>query len=111
LTRHYLSDVTYIRLHKEFVYLAIIMDVFTRAMRGWCLSRTLDQELTLTALKAALNKSCPGIHHNDQGVQYAAHAYVDLLKKHPIKISMTAAGKAEENSYAERVIRTTSYQN
>ena len=102
----WVSDVTYIRLHKEFVYLAIIMDVFTRAIRGWCLSRTLDQELTLAALKAALTKSCPGIHHSDQGVQYAAHAYVDLLKKHHIDISMAAVGKAEENGYAERVIRT-----
>jgi len=67
------------------------------------LGRTLDQELTLTALKATLNKSCPGIHHSDQGVQYAAHAYVDLLKKHHIKISMAAAGKAEENGYAETI--------
>jgi len=102
----WVSDVTYIRLQKEFVYLAIIMDVFTRAMRGWCLSRTLDQELTLTALRAALNSTCPSIHHSDQGVQYAAHAYIDLLKSHHIQISMAAVGKAEENGYAERVIRT-----
>ena len=102
----WVSDVTYIRLHKDFVCLAIIMDVFTRAIRGWCLSRTLDQELTLTALKATLNNSCPGIHHSDQGVQYAAHAYIDLLKNHHIDISMAAVGKAEENGYAERVIRT-----
>lgn len=102
----WVSDVTYIRLHQEFVYLAIIMDVFTRAIRGWCLSRTLDQALTLTALKAALNTNCPGIHHSDQGVQYAAHAYIDLLKCPDIDISMAAVGKAEENGYAERVIRT-----
>ena len=102
----WVSDVTYIRLMNEFVYLAIIMDVFTRAMRGWSLSRTLDQELTLTALRAALNDACPSIHHSDQGVQYAAHAYIDLLKLHNIQISMAAVGKAEENGYAERVIRT-----
>ncbi len=84
------------------------MDVFTRAIRGWCLNCTLDQELTLTALKAALNTNCPGIHHSDQGVQCAAHAYIDLLKSHDINIniSMAAVGKAEENGYAERVIRT-----
>jgi transposase InsO family protein len=102
----WVSDVTYIRLQHDFVYLAIIMDVFTRALRGWCLSRTLDQELTLTALKASLMKNKPSIHHSDQGVQYAAHAYIDLLKVHDIRISMAAVGKAEENGYAERVIRT-----
>jgi transposase InsO family protein len=102
----WVSDVTYIRLEHDFVYLAIIMDVFTRALRGWCLSRTLDQELTLTALKASLIKNKPDIHHSDQGVQYAAHAYIDLLKAHDICISMAAVGKAEENGYAERVIRT-----
>jgi transposase InsO family protein len=102
----WVSDVTYIHLKHEYVYLAIILDVFTRAMRGWSLSRTLDQQLTLTALRAALNSACPSIHHSDQGVQYAAHAYMDLLKLHHIQISMAAVGKAEENGYAERVIRT-----
>jgi len=102
----WVSDVTYIRLKNEFVYLAMIMDVFTRGLRGWCLSRTLDQELTLTALKTALAENRPDIHHSDQGVQYAAHAYIDLLKVHGICISMAAVGKAEENGYAERVIRT-----
>ena len=102
----WVSDITYIRLHQEHVYLAIIMDVFTRTIRGWCLSRILDQELTLTALRAALATLTPEIHHSDQGVQYAAYAYTDLLKLHGIHISMAAAGKAEENGYAERFMRT-----
>lgn len=102
----WVSDITYIRLEREFVYLAIILDVFTRSIRGWCLSRTLDQELTLTALRAALEYRQPGIHHSDQGVQYAANAYVDILKDHGIQISMAAIGKAEENGYAERFMRT-----
>lgn len=102
----WVSDVTYIRLKHDFIYLAIIMDVFTRSLRGWCLSRTLDQELTLTALRVALEGNVPAIHHSDQGVQYAAHAYIDLLKDHGVRISMAAVGKAEENGYAERVIRT-----
>ena len=102
----WVSDITYIRLEREFVYLAIILDVFTRSIRGWCLSRTLDQELTLTALRAALGYRLPGIHHSDQGVQYAANAYVDMLKDHGIQISMAAIGKAEENGYAERFMRT-----
>jgi transposase InsO family protein len=102
----WVSDITYIRLHQEHVYLAIIMDVYTRSIRGWCLSRTLDQELTLTALRAALATHTPEIHHSDQGVQYAAYAYTDMLKLHNILISMAAAGKAEENGYAERFMRT-----
>ena len=102
----WVSDITYIGLHQEHVYLAIIMDVYTRTIRGWCLSRTLDQELTLTALRAALATHTPEIHHSDQGVQYAAYAYTDLLKLHGIQISMAAAGKAEENGYAERFMRT-----
>ena len=102
----WVSDITYIRLMNGFVYLAIIMDVFTRTIRGWFLMRTLDQELTLTALREAMKSGIPEIHHSDQGVQYAAYAYTDLLKAHGIQISMAAVGKAEENGYAERVIRT-----
>ena len=102
----WVSDITYIRLHQEYVYLAIIMDVFTRSIRGWCLSRTLDQELTLMALRVALETHSPEIHHSDQGVQYAAYAYTGLLKIHSIQISMAAVGKAEENGYAERFMRT-----
>jgi transposase InsO family protein len=102
----WVSDITYIHLEKEFVYLAIILDVFTRSIRGWCLSRLLDQELTLTALRAALASRQAEIHHSDQGVQYAAYAYIDLLKAHDIQISMAAVGKAEENGYAERFMRT-----
>jgi transposase InsO family protein len=102
----WVSDITYIRLHDDFVYLAIILDVFTRAIRGWCLSRTIDQQLTLDALRAALQGQSPLIHHSDQGLQYAAHAYVNLLKAHQVQISMAAVGKAEENGYAERFMRT-----
>jgi len=102
----WVSDITYIRLFQDFVYLAIIMDVFTRAIRGWCLSRVLDQELTLTALRAALETRTPEIHHSDQGVQYAANAYTDLLKEHDVQISMAAVGIPEENGFAERFMRT-----
>jgi transposase InsO family protein len=102
----WVSDITYIRLHQEHVYLSIIKDVFTGTIRGWCLSRTLDQEITLTALRAALATQTPEIHHSDQGVQYAAYAYTDLLKLHGVQISMAAVGKAEENGYAERFMRT-----
>lgn len=103
----WVADITYIRLLNEFVYLAVILDVFTRNVRGWCLSRQLDQELTLAALQMALLAGAvPQIHHSDQGVQYAALAYVELLMSHQIQISMAAVGKAEENGYAERFMRT-----
>ena len=102
----WVSDITYIRLQKGFVYLAVIMDVFTRGIRGWQLSRRLDQFLTLTALQRALSNHVPHIHHSDQGVQYATNDYINLLKEHQVQISMTAKGSPEENAYAERLIRT-----
>ena len=102
----WVSDITYIRLRNGFIYLAIILDVFTRSVRGWCLSRTLDQPLTLLALQSALQAHTPQIHHSDQGLQYASDAYVNLLKSHQVQISMATVGKAEENGYAERFMRT-----
>jgi transposase InsO family protein len=102
----WVADITYIRLFEEFVYLAVIMDIFTRSIRGWHLGRSLEQELTLTALKRALEKSIPEIHHSDQGIQYAAPAYVDLLDANDIVISMADVGQAWQNGYAERLIRT-----
>jgi len=102
----WVADITYIRLEREFVYLAILMDVYTRSIRGWSLRRSLDQDLTLMALKAALRKGTPGIHHSDQGVQYAATAYVECLEEAGTRISMADLGVPEQNGYAERLIRT-----
>ena len=102
----WVSDITYIRLGTGFIYLAVIMDLFTRRIRGWQLSRSIDQQLTLDALKMALEDYLPEIHHSDQGVQYAANNYTDLLNKNSVQISMAAIGKAEENVYAERLMRT-----
>jgi putative transposase len=102
----WVGDITYIHLKTEFVYLAVIMDVFTRSIRGWYLSRTLEQDLTLTALKRALAQHTPEIHHSDQGIQYAAPAYTDLLRAAGVAISMAEVGEATQNGYAERLIRT-----
>jgi len=102
----WVSDITYIRLQRGFVYLAVIMDVFTRCIRGWELSRHLDQQITLVALQKGFQKHIPEIHHSDQGVQYAATAYVELLKVQGVQISMAAQGVPEENGYAERLMRT-----
>ena len=85
-------------MHQE--YLAVIMDVYTRCIRGWHLERHLGQELTLAALEPALLDRLPEIHHSDQGVQYAATAYVDLLHDYGIAISMTDRGQAWQNGYA-----------
>jgi len=102
----WVADITYIRLKTEFVYLAVLMDVCTRAVRGWHLDRSLDQRLTLTALQKALHTHCPEIHHSDQGLQYAATDYTDLLKQHGIQISMAEVGEPTQNGYAERLMRT-----
>jgi transposase InsO family protein len=102
----WVCDITYIRLGQGFVYLALIMDVFSRAIRGWNLSRVLDTSLTLVALRSALALCIPEMHHSDQGVHYAAKEYVDLLHQYRVQISMAAQGKPEENGYAERLMRT-----
>jgi len=102
----WVADITYVRLQQDFVYLAVLMDVFTRALRGWHLSQHLDQTLTLRALQMALQKGLPAMHHSDQGIQYAGHVYSRLLRQHRILPSMAATGVPEENGYAERLMRT-----
>jgi putative transposase len=102
----WVADVTYIRLQREFVYLAVLMDVFTRSIRGWHLGRSLEQELTLIALQRAFAAGCPEIHHSDQGVQYAATAYVTMLHEADVAISMAEVGEPTQNGYAERLMRT-----
>ena len=102
----WVADITYIRLKEEFVYLAVVMDVFTRSIRGWHLDKTMEKSLTMTALEKGLAKAIPEIHHSDQGVQYAANDYVKMLEERGVKISMAAVGKAWENGYAERLMRT-----
>lgn len=102
----WVADITYIRLKHTFIYLAVLMDVYTRSIRGWYLSRTLDQNLTLYALQQALVRHCPETHHSDQGIHYAFKNYIQLLKEHHVQISMAGVGKPEENGYAERLMRT-----
>lgn len=103
----WVADITYVRLQRDFVYLAVLMDVYTRAIRGWELSRHLDQALTLTALERAVAMGHrPGIHHSDQGMQYAATAYVARLEQLGAQISRAAQGEPRQNGYAERLMRT-----
>jgi transposase InsO family protein len=102
----WVADITYVRLRDSFVYLAVLMDVFTRSIRGWNLRRHLDGELTRKALEWALRAHQPEIHHSDQGVQYADTRYVQLLEHREVQISMAAVGEPTENGYAERLMRT-----
>jgi transposase InsO family protein len=88
----WVSDITHVRLSREVVYLAIVMDVFTRQIRGWHLSRSLDHTLSKTALERALAHGRPHIHHSDQGGQYATPHYTTLLTG--VQISMAEVGQA-----------------
>ena len=102
----WVADITYVRVRFEFIFLAIVMDVFTRNIRGWHLSKSLDGRLSLIALERALAHHRPGIHHSDQGIHYAAPEYVERLHQVEAQISMSEKGAAWQNGYAERVIRT-----
>lgn len=111
----WVADITYIRLVKEFVYLAVIMDVFSRKCIGWELSRDIDTQLTLNALDMALtnrkNMDPSGlVHHSDQGVQYASNDYIDQLNKNNIQISMGRKGNPYDNAFAESFIKTLKYE-
>lgn len=103
----WVADITYLRLGLRFIYLAVILDAYTRALRGWHLSRSLDSaSLTSQALRMALARyPAPAIHHSDQGAQYAAPAYRALLPA-TTQVSMPAAGQPTQNSLVERFIRT-----
>jgi len=93
----WVADITYIRLETEFVYLAVVIDAFSRRVIGWALERTLEDELTLGALRMALSKRAiqPDlVHHSDRGSQYASTDYTDLLKEHGITISMSRKRKS-----------------
>ena len=102
----WVGDITYVRLKGRFVYVALLMDVFTRMIRGWQVSRHLTEPLTLKPLQQALRQSVREIHHSDQGVQYLSNAYISMLKDHGIEISVARRGCPWENGYAERLIRT-----
>ena len=102
----WVADITYVRLKRRFVYVSLLMDVFTRMIRAWQLSQHLNQSLTLKPLEEALHHSVPEIHHSDQGVQYLSKVYIATLQEHDVEISVAHRGRPWENGYAERLIRT-----
>lgn len=109
----WVADITYIRLRDEFVFLAVILDAYSRRVIGWALDRTLEDDLTLSALRMALARRTvePGlVHHSDRGVQYASTDYTDLLKDHGITISMSRKGNPWDNAACESFMKTLKYE-
>jgi transposase InsO family protein len=107
------ADITYIRLREEFVFLAVILDAFSRRVIGWALDRTMEDELTLTALHMAIKHRSvlPGlVHHSDRGSQYASNDYTDLLKANGIQISMSRKGNPWDNAQCESFMKTLKYE-
>jgi putative transposase len=109
----WVADITYIRLREEFVFLAVILDAFSRRVIGWALNRTLEDQLTLAALKMALSQRNvqPGlVHHSDRGSQYASDNYTDLLKENEISVSMSRKGNPWDNAACESFMKTLKYE-
>jgi transposase InsO family protein len=109
INRVWVSDITYVRISTGFVFVAIIMDVFSRRIVGWAISKSLNHTLTLEALRMAIllrNPPAGIIQHSDQGAQYACHEYVDLLNNHGFRISMSRSGNPYDNAFAESFMKT-----
>ena len=105
----WVADITYIRILTGFVFLAVVLDVFSRRIVGWALAKRIDHRLTLEALRMALRERNPRaglIHHSDQGVQYACTQYVKELKEQEVAISMSTKGNPYDNAYAESFFKT-----
>jgi len=109
----WVADITYIRLETEFVYLAVVLDAFSRRVIGWALDQTLEAKLVLAALRRALEERRPSaglVHHSDRGVQYACGEYTDLLKDRQITISMSRKGNPYDNAACESFMKTLKYE-
>lgn len=109
----WVADITYIRLRGEFVFLAVILDAFSRRVIGWALDRNLEEQLTLAALKMALSRRSvqPGlVHHSDRGSQYASGDYTRLLKENGIGVSMSRKGNPWDNAACESFMKTLKYE-
>ena len=103
------ADITYIRLLEEFVFLAVVLDAFSRRAIGWALDGTLEAKLAVAALEMAFERRRPApglVHHSDQGVQYASHDYVALLETHEVQISMSRRGNPWDNATCESFMKT-----
>jgi len=113
LNQVWLADITYIRIRTSFVYLAAVLNAFSRRVIGYAISTSLDTALTLEALRMAIAERRPGlgvIHHSDQGVQYASGDFVEELKSHSFEISMARTGNPYENAMMESFFKTLKYE-
>jgi putative transposase len=113
LDQLWVADLTYIRLELEFIYLAVILDAFSRRVIGWALDRTLETALTLQALRMALGRRRPVsglVHHSDRGVQYASLDYTQLLQEQGIRISMSRQANPWDNAACESFLKTLKYE-
>ena len=113
LNQVWLSDITYIRIRAGFVYLAAILDAFSRRVIGYAISRNLDTALTIETLRMAIAERQPEpgvIHHSDQGVQYASEEYVEELRRHGFAMSMARTGNPYENAMMESFFKTLKYE-
>lgn len=109
----WVADITYIRIATCFVYLAVILDLFSRKVIGWALARSLHKEICIEALKMALETRDPApgcIHHSDRGVQYASGGYIDLLESRDFRISMSRKGNPYDNAFAESFMKTLKHE-
>jgi putative transposase len=109
----WIADITYIRLETEFVYLAVVLDAYSRRVIGWALDRTLEDDLAIAALKMAFRRRTPSpgmTHHSDRGVQYASHDYTTLLKNRGVRISMSRNGNPYDNAFCESFMKTLKYE-
>jgi putative transposase len=109
----WVADITYIRLEAEFVYLAVVIDAFSRRVIGWALDGTLEDDLPIEALRVALEQRQPApglVHHSDRGSQYASHDYTDLLKARGCQISMSHKASPWENGGCESWMKTLKYE-
>ena len=105
----WVADITYIRQEAEFVYLAVVIDAFSRRVIGWALDRTMENDLPIQALRLASEQRQPApglVHHSDRGSQYASHDYTDLLKARGCQISMSHKASPWENGGRESWMKT-----
>lgn len=105
----WVADITYIRLRRQFLFLAVVLDAYSRRVVGWALEESLEAFLPMTALRKAIAERQPGlglVHHSDRGTQYASREYIALLEQHGMEPSMSRAGRPYDNAMCESFIKT-----
>ncbi len=109
----WVSDITYVRILTGFIFVAIILDLFSRKVVGWAISKRINAELAVTALKMAIQNRKPGpdcIHHSDQGVQYCSKEYIEILDEWKFRVSMSRKGNPYDNAWAESFMKILKYE-